>query len=452
MRARDIKWMVFLCITILLLGLLSGCSSFNNIIKEEQDDKKATTSEKIPVEVVAARIGNIQVVREFAGKLRPVKDIMIIPKIPGKVTKIHVKIGQEVKQGDILIELDGTDVDYQVAQAQSAYDASKASVELSKQNLRELKARNKELEDEVRTLNQRIEEVKKTLSETEQAISPEVAKLLKQLREGKITQEEYDAFKAKLEGKLKSLGEQQQALIAQRTMLETEEKTIESTLKSMPYDDKTLDAQLKQARTILETAKGATDSLKLCSPIDGVIGSLTVEEGEMVAQTLSPANVLDMSSMLLDIQLSEFDVSRAKPGQKLKVYIEAADSQPIEGVVDWVSPSPDPRIQAYLASIKLDNSSGKLRPGMFARASLVLDSSKNVMMIPKRSLIRENDTYYVFVVDGNVAEKRQVKIGLDDGDEVEIVSGLKKGEPVVIKGQTYLKQGQKVNIVQEETI
>jgi HlyD family secretion protein len=186
-RARDIKWMVFLCITILLLGLMSGCSSFNNIIKEEQDDKKATTSEKIPVEVVAARIGNIQVVREFAGKLRPVKDIMIIPKIPGKVTKIHVKIGQEVKQGDILIELDGTDVNYQVAQAQSAYDASKASVELSKQNLRELKARNKELEDEVRTLNQRTEEVKKTLSETEQAISPEVAKLLKQLREGKIT-------------------------------------------------------------------------------------------------------------------------------------------------------------------------------------------------------------------------------------------------------------------------
>lgn len=445
------KLVIYVVALILLAGIISGCATFKDLGKKQKDTQYTAKDEKVPVEIAVARVDSIQNEKEFSGVLRPINEAMVIPQIPGTVSKVHVKVGQHVKRGDVLIELEASDVEQQIAQAQATYEASKASVELSKNRLSELESQKSKLEAEIGKVDKQIDEARKALEQAKQAIEPEIAKLEEMRQKGVITDEQFEDHKGKLEEQLKPLQDGLENLIQQKAALEKSKLEVVSAIKSMPYDSKTLDAQLNQAKTALNAAKGAADKLKLLSPIDGVVSSLNVQEGQMATQASPPVTVIDMGSLVLDIRLSEFDVVKVQTGQKVDVYVDAAGPQPIEGVVEWVSPSTDPRSQAYGVRIKLDNSSGELRPGMFARVGLVLDKKESAVVVPKEAVIRQGGQAYVFVIKDSSAEKREVQVGMDDGEMIEIVSGLKSGEQVVIKGQAYLKEGQEVDIVGKQS-
>ncbi|WP_252226383.1 efflux RND transporter periplasmic adaptor subunit [Caldicoprobacter algeriensis] len=440
-------------VLILLAGLVSDCTALGGLGKKPQDDHQEVDSQKVPVEVATARVDTIQNIREFSGVLKPINEVMVIPQMPGKVSKVHVKVGQQVKEGDVLIELEAGDVEQQIAQAQAAYEASKASVELSRRKLQDLESQKNRLQAEIDKLDKQIEEINKSINEARQAIEPEIARLEEMRQKGAITDEQFNEQKSRLEEHLKQLQDGLEKLLQQKSALEKSKLEIESAIKSLPYDSKTLDAQLNQAKMALDVAKGAADKLKLLSPIDGVVSSLSVQPGQMATQASPPVTVIDMTALILDIRLSEFDVMKVQPSQKVDVYVDAAGSQQVEGVVEWVSPSTDSRSQAYGVRIKIDNSHspGKLRPGMFARVSLILDKKENAIAVPKRAIVRQGDKTYVFVIKGGSVERREVEVGMDDGERIEVISGLKSGEQVVIKGQAYLKEGDEVNIVKEES-
>jgi RND family efflux transporter MFP subunit len=451
MKIRGSKLIACLVVLTLLAGLVSGCAALVGLGKKPQDKQQAVESQKVPVEAATARVDTIQNVKEFSGTLKPIKEVMVIPQIPGKVSKVHVEVGQQVKEGDVLIELEAGDVEQQIAQAQAAYEASKASVELSKKRLSELESQKSKMEAEISKIDKQIDDAQKALAQAKQAIEPEIARLEEMRQKGAITDEQFEEQKTKLEEQLKPLQDGLEKLVQQKAALEKSKLEIESAIKSMPYDSKTLDAQLNQAKMALDAAKGAADKLKLLSPIDGVVSSLSVQTGQMAAQASPPVTIIDMTALILDIRLSEFDVVKVQPGQKVDVYVDAAGSQPVEGVVEWVSPSTDPRSQAYGVRVKIDNSPGKLRPGMFARAGLVLDKKENVVVVPKRAIVRQGDQAYVFVIKGGSVERREVQVGMDDGERIEVISGLNSGEQVVVKGQAYLKEGQEVNVVKQES-
>lgn len=451
MKIRVSKSMAYVMMLIFLAGIISGCAALEGLGKKQENVQQTAESQKVPVEVATARVDTIQNEKEFSGVLKPINEVMVIPQIPGKVSKVHVKVGQQVKEGDVLIELEAGDVEQQVAQAQAAYEAAKASVELSKKRLSELESQKSKMQAEISKIDKQIDEAQKALDQAKQAIEPEIARLNELRQRGAITDEQFKEQKAKLEEQLKPLQDGLEKLVQQKASLEKGKLEIESAIKSMPYDDKMLDAQLNQAKTALDAAKGAADKLKLVSPIAGVVSSLSVQTGQMATQASPPVTVIDMTALILDIRLSEFDVVKVQPGQKVDVYVDAAGSQPVEGVVEWVSPSPDPRSQAYGVRVKIDNSSGKLRPGMFARAVLVLDKKENAVVVPKRAIVRQGDKAYVFVVKGGSVERREVQLGMDGGERIEVISGLKSGEQVVVKGQAYLKEGQEINVVKQES-
>lgn len=440
----------YMAALIILAGIMSGCGALEGLGKKQDNAQQTAEDQKVPVEVATARVDLIQSEKEFSGVLKPVNEAMVIPQIPGMVSKVHVKVGQQVKEGDVLIELEVGDVEQQIAQAQAAYEASKATVELSKKRLKELEAQKSKIEAEIGKIDKQIQDAQKALDQAKQAIEPQMAALEEMRQKGDITDEQFNQQKGKLEEQLKPLQEGLEKLLEQKVVLEKSKLEIDSAIKSMPYDSKTLDAQLNQAKTALEAAKGAADKLKLLSPIDGVVSSLNVQAGQMATQASPPVTVIDMGALILDIRLSEFDVMKVQAEQKVAVYVDAAGSQPVEGVVEWVSPSTDLRSQAYGVRIKLDNSSWKLRPGMFARVSLVLDKNESAIVVPKKAIMRQGDQAYVFVIKDGSAERREVEVGMDDGEMIEVVSGLNSGEQVVIKGQAYLKEGQEVDIVKQE--
>ncbi len=437
---RKSRVMLAAVLSVVLVLSVSGCDSFFN----QQEDEPAETDEIVSVETEVSRVEDMAITKEYSGKIRPVSDIMIIPKMPGRVERVHVKVGQQVQKGDVLIELDGTEVELQVAQAQAAYRASKISVDSTKEKAQDLKADKKELSDSIKTIDEGIKEIDQGLGQ----VTKSMEELGQALQQGVITEKQYNASLEELNTNKAGLEEQRKGLTAQRAELAAMEKSLEGTIQSLPSDEQ-LDAQLEQAKAGLDLAKSAQDSLKLTSPIDGTVATLSVEEGEMASQAVPPVTVIDMSSLLLDVSVMEGDIMGIEEGQNMDVFIDALGTQPVTGIVHTVSPVPDQMTQAYPVTIKIENSSG-IKPGMFARARLILSKKEKVLTISKAGIIREGGKTYVFVVQGNKAVKKEITVGLESDQRVEVISGIKSGDMVITKGQAYLEDGDQVQIVRGE--
>jgi len=427
-----------LIIVITLVSLI-GCTGHSAV----EEENEVQNQNIVPVEVAEAAIGDIENVKEVNGKLQPVQDIMIIPKVPGIVSKVHVKIGQKVKKNDLLLEIDGSDVELQVSQAQAAYDAAKANVDLSKSRLNELNQQKKEISESIKKLEAALKEMDRGLKE----IANRSGELAAALEEGKIGKAEYDAAVAQLEEQKKSLEGQKKSLTDQKAKAVEGQQAIENAIKQLPYNSKTLDTQLKQAKVSLDNAKKARGHLKLYAPIDGVVATLTVEEGEMASQAVPPVTVINLDRLVLDIHVTEYEINRVKEGQKVDVYIDAIGGERIEGTIDYVSPTVDPRTQGYPIRITIENDNHSLKAGMFARSMLPMEKKENALLIPKRSVVNEDGNDYVYVVNGDQALKVKVELGIEDGDRVEVLSGIESGTLVITKGQEYIGDQTKINIV-----
>lgn len=437
MHQRKMKILPIMLSLALIMGFAaSGCSTN----KSEKDSEAAP--DQVNVEIAESKIMDIKSEREFSGKLKPSQDIMVVPKMPGKVAKVYVKVGQKVKKGDPLIELEGTDVELQLSQAEAAYDTARISSDMSMKKLDELKDQKKQLDEGIEAVDSGIQEIKGHIKE----IDDKLSELKKGLDAKLISKAKYEESKKMLDGQRETLETRKAEMEKKASELQTAGKTIENTIKSLPYSEETLNAQMKQAKAGVEIARNARNNLKVVSPISGVVSALNAEEGEMIAQTMPAVTVIDMSSLLLDINLSEFDVNRIKTGDIAKVMVDAIDEE-AESKIDWISPAPDQRTQAYAARIVLENSGKEIKPGMFAKALIITDFRENAVAVPKESIVDDNGKKYIFVITGEKASKKEVKTGIEEGTVVEIISGISAGENVVVRGQDYITDDSKIKVV-----
>jgi HlyD family secretion protein len=446
MLTKRVGYRSFILLITAAVVTFSGCSRKQAAVSE-------SVSDKVYVEVEKAERADIEITREFSGKLKPAQEIMIIPKIPGKVANVYVRTGQEVGKGEVLIELDGSDVNLQVAQAEAGYNTSKASIELSRERMTSLSKQKVDLEKAIDTLTKELKEIDRIISEAVQNSGDLlnltiINVLLTSVRNGTITREQLmeslqglNLDKAAVEAVIKKAVMEQQL-----QKLQEGKMAIDNAIRSLPFNESILEAQSKQARVGLDMAANAKNNLRIISPIDGIVANLTAKPGEMVAQTMPPVAVIDISSLILDINITEFEVNKIKPGQEIDIYVDALGKEALKGKIDFVSPNIDLRSQHYPVRIIIENPEKEIKPGMFARAQIITDITNNVVTVPRKSIIREKNKSFVYIVNENQAEKREIVKGLDNGERVEVVSGISEGDSVVVRGQEYVKAGSKIEI------
>ena len=127
----------------------------------------------------------------------------------------------------------------------------------------------------------------------------------------------------------------------------------------------------------------------------------------------------------------------------------AVSPDPLQGKVSTISPSAS-QAGTYTVKITLDNSRGLLKPGMLAEVSFITDSSSNTMILPRDAVITKDGEVYVYVVENNIVKKVPVETGIECGENIEIISGLTPDMQVVVKGQTYITDGEEVNVSNPE--
>jgi len=427
-----------ICGVMLLLGLLlAGCAQQ----PDEPAEGRLADNQVVPVEVVTAQRGELVLKRQKGAQLASAREAMAIPAMPGEVTEVLVEVGQRVEKGEVLVHLDDTAVRQQIKQAQAAYDAAKANVELSRQSLAELETRKAEAQADLDEYREDVDKDK--MQDKLKKVNQSISELNKKMMTGMITEEIYEASM----NELTNARDQLTAAISQDAMLEQAVDAIDNAIKSLPFNEDTLNAQLNQASLAVSTAKDALDAVELKAPASGTVTSVLVSVGDFATQSVPPVTIIDTETLILQVPLTEYEVTRVAAGQQIELTVDALDAEYV-GTVEWVSPAIDARTQSYYARIRIDNADGHLKPGMYARAEIVVDRAADSVLLPKEALMRENGAVYVYVIENGATRRTAVTLGLDDGYTVEILSGVKEGDTVVTKGQAYLNDGIAIEIIE----
>ena len=359
-------------------------------VKKERQESSLGGQEELTVPVVVSPV----VSQEFRDEISAVSTLTaretspLSPEVPGNVEAVLVDIGDPVKAGRVLIRLGRTNFQLAVEQARAAYTATEAAIAQAEAQF-----------DQAQKEYQRASNL---------------------LTEKVIPQSRFDAADAAY-------------------------KTAREALTAVKE-------QRNQARAALETAQKHLEDADIRSPIEGVVVDRHVEVGQSVAPGMPVLRIVDQSSLKADVGLPEMDFARVAKGTSATVEVDAFPGEEFPAKVTVINPTVDRQTRTFRARIEVPNPTGKLVDGMFASVRLWV-GNRTALAIPRDGLYRlpGSGTCYVFVVEGNRAIKRPVKIGTSGDRYIEILDGVSEGDTVVTSGTGRLRSGVEVAIRGDQT-
>lgn len=213
-------------------------------------------------------------------------------------------------------------------------------------------------------------------------------------------------------------------------------------------------AELDARETSMQTAKADLDNARLLyerckikAPISGVIRSLDAKVGLYLGIGDPIGRILQIDKVKAVIGIPESDITAVRNLPTVDLTIQALDDLNVVGKNHFVSSSPETAARLYRFELEIDNPDHRILPGMFVRANIIKQSRENALTIPFYSIISRNDEQYVFIENDGVVKRQNVKTGIMEQWMVEITSGLKNGDRIVVEGHRDVENDQKVNVV-----
>ena len=198
-------------------------------------------------------------------------------------------------------------------------------------------------------------------------------------------------------------------------------------------------AALRQAEA--DYARG-----QIVTPVSGVVNEIFVDQGEYVSPGTQVAEIVDVSSIEIEIDVPEMDVRFLEPGAAALVSVDAYPGQSWTGRVAYVAYKADTATKTFRVKVVVDNSDGRIRPGMLARVSIVRQVIEDALSVPLHALVDRGGERLVYVVEDGMARARQVELGVIDKDMIQVTAGLVPGDMVITGGQDAVEEGVKVVI------
>ena len=193
------------------------------------------------------------------------------------------------------------------------------------------------------------------------------------------------------------------------------------------------------------------NSSPVYAPISGSIITVPVKNGTTVSTTSAITQIGDISNLQITADIPERYVSFLRNGLKAHVSVEAYPDVVFDATVTRVSPVVDSISRTKQIILHFDSRDSRINAGMFAKLILFTMDYSGAVTMPAQSLVTYNDNFFAYVVkDDSTVERREVTLGENVGGTVQIISGLKEGERVVIQGQTSLSDGAKIRDISSE--
>jgi len=202
------------------------------------------------------------------------------------------------------------------------------------------------------------------------------------------------------------------------------------------------------AKDAFERANLQLAKMRVRTPFKGVITDLpAITNGTQVATGTAVVSLMDYSIMTVEVNLPEKYIGDVQIDQAVRIMNYTLPNDTLPGSIKELSPAISTETRTFKGVIQVANPEMKLRPGMFAKADIVLARKDSVIVIPKDIIISSQRGKSVFIVDNGTADEKRITIGYENQNEAEITSGLKMNDRLVIKGFETLKNRSKVKIV-----
>lgn len=206
-----------------------------------------------------------------------------------------------------------------------------------------------------------------------------------------------------------------------------------------------LEARMLTSKAAVDAAQARVNDTVIRAPFSGRMGLRAVSVGSLVTPGQVIATLDDISVIKLDFTVPESYLATVKEGQQVQASSTAYLNQVFRGRVASIATRVDPVSRSVLVRALIDNQSNQLKPGMFMSVHLTR-AQGDALLIPEQALLPESDRQYVYVVNNDVASKTVVTIGRRKPGHVEVRSGLKVGDVVVIEGGEKLTDGAAVKV------
>jgi RND family efflux transporter MFP subunit len=304
-------------------------------------------------------------------------------EVGGRVISSSLDVGQRVFRNDILVQIDTGDIDLEIERISNEITAAKRKVELGS------------------TLRPEVLNAKDTLDNLE-----------RQTKGGAYPVAEFE--------KQKRLYQQ----LEQRMELDE----VNNRLLLVNYENSLRAKQREKSK------------MTITAPSDGVVTSVTTRVGDLIGSN-SPIATVIATGRTIEAKISEENFAAIKLGQKASVRFLTFGADQYSAVISKILPSADPTTQRYTVFLDLALPEGRvLLPGLTGEVSIIIAERANAITVPRRALVGE----YLYVVEGGRLALRKVAKGYEGLNEVEILSGLKEGEQVVVEQQDRYREGERV--------
>jgi len=179
--------------------------------------------------------------------------------------------------------------------------------------------------------------------------------------------------------------------------------------------------------------------------------AITDIEGRLVGVGVTLCGIVDVANVLIRCDVTSKDIGRIRKGQRAEAHVYSDGEIAVEGAVSDVSPIMDLGTRAFEVDVAVSNSDGRLRPGMYGRVNIITRTRRDTLIVDRKVLQHRNNEDIVFLVnDQERAERRVIRLGLENPDQVEVLEGLRAGERLVVLGFETLQDKVKVKVMESE--
>ena len=385
---KKIIWIIAVVLLIGLVGYKAGVKILERraiSIQGSQGGSRRGNSVPI-VNVISVTPQRIQETLDLTGTISPETEVLVQPRINGRLLSLHTEEGRFVKAGEVLGIIDTETIEIQIQQSLASLAQIKAGVQQAEINVAKLKLER----DRYREL----------------------------LERKYVSQSEFDSVEASYQTALAVL------------------QGVHSQQAAAEKNNDLLQLQLKQTR--------------VTAPITGFVLKKDVTAGTNVTTGTSILTLVPLDRVKLEFEVDQTQAAKVYAGMTVTFSTDGstAIASKFQGRVQDITPAYDPQTRTLKLTSILENSGRRLLPGMFGQVVVVLGVKEDALVVPQEAVIQRDGTTGVFVVNQiGTVEFRPVQTGLVARGEIQVVSGLQASESVVVVGQNSLRDGQTVEVL-----
>jgi HlyD family secretion protein len=396
------------------LFILAGCSK-----------KEPEVVPEVSVEVTPAKTGDVSRIVTAEAVVFPLQQAVVTPKISSTIKSFAVQRGARVRKGQLLAVLENADLSAAATQSKGEYEQAEGAYVTSTAS----------------SIPEQIQKAELDASSSKAAADAQnkIVESRKELfQQGALPRRELDAAEVAL------AQAQSQYQQAQKVLDDLRRSGKEQAVKSAG-------GQFNAAKGKLLASQAALSYSYINSPINGVVTDRPLYPGELATANQPLLTVMDNSSLIAKAHISQAQAVGLKKGAQAEIRIAGQDD-PIPGKLSLVSPALDPgstTIEVWVQAAKPPDS---LRPGMTVEISITAATAQDAVIVPNNSIFQSNDgaNYVVVAGSDNVAQQKNVRLGIRGVTETQITSGVNAGESVITSGGYGLPDKTKIKIAAPE--